>query len=39
VADWFRWLVFRSIAANAQQQEQIILWARTDLFPGGSANK
>ena len=30
--DWPRWLVFR----NAPQQvEHIILWARSDIFPGG----
>jgi hypothetical protein len=30
--DWPRWLVFRDAP---QQVEHIILWARSDLFPGG----
>lgn len=31
--DWPRWLVFRDAP---QQKENIILWARSDLFPGGT---
>ena len=31
---WFRWMVFRDIPAEMEEREQIILWARTDLFPG-----
>jgi hypothetical protein len=34
-ADWFRWLVFRQVPAGLAAQQQIILWARIDLFPGG----
>jgi hypothetical protein len=30
--DFFRWLVFRQAPV---QQEQLILWARGDIFPGG----
>jgi hypothetical protein len=30
--DWPRWLVFRDAP---QQVEHIILWARSDIFPGG----
>jgi hypothetical protein len=30
--DFFRWLVFRQ---SPVQQDQLILWARSDLFPGG----
>jgi hypothetical protein len=36
-ADWFRWTVFRTLPAEAVQKNQVILWARTDLFPGGAA--
>lgn len=32
--EWLRWLVFRTIPEGAQLKERIILWARTDLFPG-----
>lgn len=34
---WFRWLVFRNVPAEMEEREQIILWARTDLFPGEDA--
>jgi hypothetical protein len=30
--DWIRWLAYREAP---QAQSQVILWARTDLFPGG----
>jgi hypothetical protein len=36
LADWFRWQVFRTAPATALVQDKIILWARSDLFPGGS---
>lgn len=31
-ADWLRWIVYRDSPVN---QEKIILWARSDKFPGG----
>lgn len=34
-ADWFRWTVFRSVPGGAQLREQVILWARLDVFPAG----
>jgi hypothetical protein len=34
-ADWFRWMVFRRLPADALLQERVILWARSDFFPGG----
>lgn len=34
LSEWLRWLASRQIPA---EQEKIILWARTDLFPGGAA--
>jgi hypothetical protein len=34
-ADWFRWLALHSAPPEALQKDQIILWARADLFPGG----
>lgn len=36
-SDWVRWVAFRTIPAGAQVQDQVILWARLDLFPGGDA--
>jgi hypothetical protein len=33
--EWLGWLFFRSIPVDAIQQNQVILWARVDLFPGG----
>jgi hypothetical protein len=36
-ADWLRWLVFRSVPGDKLIQDRVILWARLDLFPGGSA--
>jgi hypothetical protein len=32
---WLRWLAFRAIPAESVRQDRLILWARTDLFPGG----
>lgn len=34
VLDWWRWIITRSLPATAVQRGQVILWARTDLFPG-----
>lgn len=34
-SSWLRYLAFRTIAGDAVQQNRVILWARTDLFPGG----
>lgn len=36
LGDWFRWQVFRTAPAATLVQDKIILWARSDLFPGGS---
>lgn len=36
-ADWFRWMVFRSVPAGSASLQHIILWARVDLFPGEQA--
>jgi hypothetical protein len=33
--DWLKWLVFRQLP---RQEEQIILWARDDLFPDAREN-
>lgn len=33
--EWERWITYRQAPV---QKEHLILWARTDLFPGGSAN-
>jgi hypothetical protein len=33
LGEWLRWLASREIPA---EQDKIILWARTDLFPGGA---
>ncbi len=33
-ADWIRWLLYRNVPAK---MEQVILWARSDIFPGASA--
>jgi len=35
VKDWVRWLVFRSLPGEVTQRDRVVLWARTDLFPGG----
>ncbi len=34
---WFRWMVFRTLPPGLEEREQVILWARTDLFPGEDA--
>jgi hypothetical protein len=33
--EWVRWMVFRAVPSGAVQREQIILWVRSDVFPGG----
>jgi hypothetical protein len=35
--DWLRWVAFRAVPEEALLNEKMILWARTDLFPDGSA--
>lgn len=34
-SDWLPWIMFRKIQ---EQDTSLILWARTDLFPGGNAS-
>ncbi len=34
-SEWFYWLVFRSTPKETILQDRVILWARTDIFPGG----
>lgn len=35
---WLRWLVYRVWPNESMAREQIILWARVDLFPGGEVS-
>ncbi len=35
IDQWVRWLAFRVVPAETIRRDRIILWARTDLFPGG----
>lgn len=37
-AGWLRWLVYRVWPNESIVREQIILWARVDLFPGGEVS-
>jgi len=37
--DWFRWAALRVLPGEVIQQNRVILWARTDLFPGGSTGQ
>lgn len=32
---WPRWLAFRTVPEDLVRRDRLILWARTDLFPGG----
>ncbi len=32
---WVRWLAFRAVPENLIRRDWVVLWARTDLFPGG----
>lgn len=34
-AEWFRWIAFRSLPGDIVLQNRVILWARSDFFPGG----
>lgn len=34
-AEWFRWIAFRTLPGDALLQDRVILWARSDFFPGG----
>lgn len=34
-SEWLRWVAFRQAPGEIVLKERIILWARTDLFPGG----
>lgn len=33
--EWLRWLLFRDMAVESQEAQQIIVWVRSDAFPGG----
>jgi hypothetical protein len=35
--EWLRWLAFRTTPPELVQRQNLILWARGDLFPGGTA--
>lgn len=35
-AEWLKWVIFRSVPVETVQQDRVILWARSDLFPGGA---
>jgi len=35
--EWLRWMAFRTVPDGAVQQDRLVLWARTDLFPGGGS--
>jgi hypothetical protein len=30
-----RWLLYRDLAVESQEAQQIIVWVRSDAFPGG----
>ena len=34
-AEWLRWIAFRSLPGDVVLQNRVILWARSDFFPGG----
>lgn len=34
-AEWFRWVVFRVLPSDTLLPNRVILWARSDFFPGG----
>lgn len=35
--EWLRWMAFRVVPSEVVLKEEVILWARTDLFPGFEA--
>jgi hypothetical protein len=37
--DWPRWLVFRTAPGQATVRERVILWVRTDIFPGDEVSE
>jgi hypothetical protein len=34
--EWMQWLIYRNVPEGGMSYQKIILWVRTDIFPGGA---
>ena len=35
-SEWLRWLLYRDLPVESQEYQRVILWVKTDAFPGGA---